>query len=105
MLKHAVGTGNFKELKCPAAGTDKCEGLLDGKDVGEFADRDTFKKSDSVHHYYFFDALILYRYDNFMMDDLLKSDPAYRWCQKRNDGGICGWGQLHPTGGAFTSVD
>jgi hypothetical protein len=51
MLKHAVGTGNFKELKCPAAGTDKCEGLLDGKDVGEFADRDTFKMSDSVHHY------------------------------------------------------
>jgi hypothetical protein len=106
MLKHAVGTGNFKELKCPAASTDKCEGLLDGKDVGEFADRDTFKKSGSIHCYAtFFDALILNRYDNFMMDDLLKSDPAYRWCQKRNDGGICGWGQLHPRGGAFTSVD
>jgi hypothetical protein len=52
-----------------------------------------------------FDALILNRYDSFMMDDLLKSDPAYRWCQRRDHGGICGWGQLHPTGGAFTSVE
>jgi hypothetical protein len=51
MLKHAVGTGNFKEIKCPAAGIDKCEGLLDGKDVVEYADRDTFQKSGSVHHY------------------------------------------------------
>jgi hypothetical protein len=51
MLKHAVGTGNFKEIKCPAAGIDKCEGLLDGKDVEEYADRDTFKKSGSVHRY------------------------------------------------------
>jgi hypothetical protein len=51
MLKHAVGTGNFKEIKCPATGIDKCEGLLDGKDVEEFADQDTFKKSGCVHGY------------------------------------------------------
>jgi hypothetical protein len=51
MLKHAVGTGNFKEIKCPATGIDKCEGLLDGKDVEEYANRDTSKKSSSVHRY------------------------------------------------------
>jgi hypothetical protein len=44
MLDFAVGTGNFKEIKCPAAVTQKCTGVLDGKDVQVFANRETYKK-------------------------------------------------------------
>jgi hypothetical protein len=44
MLKFAVDTGNFKEIKCPAAATDKCKRVLHGKDVEALADRETYKK-------------------------------------------------------------
>jgi hypothetical protein len=44
MVTHAVKTGNFEEIKCPAAATDKCQGVLDGKGVEAFVDRETFKK-------------------------------------------------------------
>ena len=44
MVTHAVKTGNFEEIKCPAAATDKCKGVLDGKDVEAFVDRETYKE-------------------------------------------------------------
>jgi hypothetical protein len=48
MLEFAVGTGNFKEIKCPASATDKCTGVLDGNDVEAFANRETYKKCARV---------------------------------------------------------
>jgi hypothetical protein len=39
-----------------------------------------------------------------MVDEMLKSDPTYRWCQRKTGDGICGWGQLHPLGGDIASM-
>jgi hypothetical protein len=38
-----------------------------------------------------------------MIEELLKSDPMYRWCAKKTENGVCPWGQLHPLGGTVAS--
>src|ERR1700760_2410150 len=79
MLIAQIDGGTWDTINCPI---DGCGETLEGKDVQAFTEPETFRRYVRLanHRYFLTYNHLTCRYNTYVMNKTLSSDPDFRWC-------------------------